>query len=258
LKRCAHPPPPAPPFGTGPLHPVPAAAPWWRRERAAAALALAAALLLCGCGFTPLYGQRDDKTSVTGEMAQVYVMPIPNRLGQVLYNELRDRIVPDGQPASPKYVLTVQVAQSFQNTVIRPDATASRLNLIMRASYVLYDAPTRKPLTRGVAESIGAYSVRVDPYPTLVARMDVQTRVARDLSDELRNRIAVYFTAPGKVPLPKEAPQRVPPMSPEIGTGRLGAGTVETGVFGNLPGPAGPAGTLEQGTIDQPPGTYSQ
>jgi LPS-assembly lipoprotein len=188
---------------------------------------------MASCGFTPLYGEHDDGASVTDEMAQVYVMPIPNRLGQVVYNELRDRIVPHGQPAEPQYVLTVALGQSFQSTVIRPDATASRLNLVLRASYVLFEAPTRKVLTRGVAQSIGAYSVRVEPYPTLIARQDVQTRVARDVSDEIRNRIALYFSGPRTAPLPTPVRPVRPPVSPELGTGRLGTGTVETGVFDN-------------------------
>jgi LPS-assembly lipoprotein len=200
------------------------------RALAAAALLLPA---LASCGFTPLYGEQEDGSSVTDQMAQVYVMPIPNRLGQVVYNELRDRIVPHGLPAEPQYVLTVSVGQLYQSVVIRPDATASRLNLTLRASYVLFEAPTRKVLTRGVAQSIGAYSVRVEPYPTLIARQDVQTRVARDVSDEIRNRLALYFSGPRSAPPPTPARPLIPPVSPELGTGRLGTGTVETGVFDN-------------------------
>jgi LPS-assembly lipoprotein len=198
-------------------------------------------LLLGGCGFTPLYGENDLGVSVTDEMAQIYVLPIPNRTGQVLYNELRDRIVPHGEPAAPKYVLAVRVAQSFQSTVIRPDATASRLNLILIATYLLFEAATKKVLTRGEAQSIGAWSVRVEPYPTLIARQDVQNRVSRDLSDEIRNRIALYFTGHGEAPTAAPPPPVfVPAPSPELGTGTLGTGTVETGVFGSpLPGQPG-------------------
>ncbi|MBX6322481.1 MAG: hypothetical protein IRY94_11690, partial [Rhodospirillaceae bacterium] len=173
------------------------------RRRGRAPLALGLLLpALAACGFEPLYGERADGTGVGDQMAQVYVMPISDRVGQILYNDLRDRIVPHGQPADPKYVLVVRVGQSYSSAVVRPDATASRVNLTMRAIYTLHDARSRAVLTRGVAESVGAYSVRVEPYPTLVARQDVQTRVARDLSDEIRNRLAAYFASPAPAPPP--------------------------------------------------------
>jgi LPS-assembly lipoprotein len=208
-------------------------------------------LLLCvalpGCGFEPLYGERDDGTAVTDQMAQIYILPIANRTGQVLYNYLRDRLVPYGQPSDPSYVLVVGVGQSYTSAAVRPDSTASRLNLVMRAVYTLHDARTRKVLTRGYAESIGAYQIRVEPYPTLVARRDVETRVARDLSDELRNRIAVYFSDPTPAPPPAGPPiSPTPPViqAPDLSTGRLGSGGLETGPLGS--------GTVGQPQSDLP------
>ncbi len=214
-----------------------------RGGRALPALALVLPLLTA-CGFRPLYGEQGVGASVADQMAQVYVMPITDRVGQVLYNELRDRIVPHGEPADPRYVLVVSLGQSYSSAVVRPDATASRVNLTMRAVYVLHDARSRAVLARGVAESVGAYSVRAEPYPTLVARQDVETRVARDLSDEIRNRLAVYFASP--TPPPPAAPPPAAPAGPDLGPGMPGTGTM--GTFGAtgpgqaLPGTAQPPG----------------
>jgi LPS-assembly lipoprotein len=227
-------------------------------RRLALAAGLAAVLpALGGCGFEPLYGKQEDGPGVTAELAQVYVMPIPNRLGQILYNYLRDRVVPYGQPGDPKYVLAVALGQNFSSAAIRPDATASRLNVTMQAFYYLYDAQTRKLLTQGVAQSMGAYNVRAEPYPTLVSRQDVESRISRDLGDEVRNRLAIYFSSPPRVvpPTPTVQPQRLPPpgteMQPIAPIGTPEAGVLPPETFG-----AGPSGMQSgrTGAVGQPQG----
>lgn len=160
--------------------------------------------VLAACGFEPLYGDRSDGPNVADELGKTYVLPIADREGQLLYNYLRDRIVPRGQPSRPKYVLAVELDERVSGAVVRRDATASRLNLTLTAKYVLRDAATNAVLTRGKAEAVGSYNVRSDPYPTLVAELDVRERVARDLSDEIRNRLAVYLHDPSEIELAPE------------------------------------------------------
>jgi LPS-assembly lipoprotein len=166
-------------------------------------------LLLAACGFEPLYGERSDGPNIADELAKTFVLPIADREGQILYNFLRDRIVPHGQPDRPKYVLDVELQESLGGAVVRRDATASRYNLTLTATYTLLDAASNALLTRGTAQAVGSYNVRDDPYPTLVAELDVQERVARDLSDEIRNRLAVYLLDPSVPPPPPE------PLLPE-------------------------------------------
>jgi LPS-assembly lipoprotein len=178
--------------------------------------------LLAACGFEPLYGDRSDGPNVADELGKTYLLPIADRQGQVLYNYLRDRIVPRGQPERPKYVLSVILVESVSGAVVRRDATASRNNLTLTATYTLQDAASKQVLTRGQAQAVGSYNVRTDPYPTLVAELDVRTRVARDLSDEIRNRLAVYMLDPTVPPPPRitrpEAPEPILPSTsaPEL------------------------------------------
>lgn len=187
-----------------------------------ASLCLCGFLLFSACGFEPLYGTRDDGLNIADELGQTYVMPIADREGQILYNYLRDRIVPRGQPGRPKYVLAVRLNEGLSGAVVRRDATASRYNLTLTATYVLQDARTDKVLTRGKAQAVGSYNVRNDPYPTLVAELDVRSRVARDLSDEIRNRLAVYLRDPTAPPEPAPAVDEPAPILPPTSSPDLG------------------------------------
>src|SRR6201999_2259013 len=49
--------------------------------------------LLGGCGFTPVYGDHQ-QAAVPGNLSQVKVAQIPNHLGVVLTNRLRDAFDP--------------------------------------------------------------------------------------------------------------------------------------------------------------------
>ena len=55
-------------------------------------------LALAACGFQPLYGQRSvSGGSISQEFSTIRIMPIAERTGQMLYNELRDRLNPRGK-----------------------------------------------------------------------------------------------------------------------------------------------------------------
>ena len=49
-----------------------------------------AGLIISGCGFKPLYGTPESGESASLELASVRVDPIPDRVGQILRNELTD------------------------------------------------------------------------------------------------------------------------------------------------------------------------
>src|SRR5271168_5301770 len=94
-------------------------------------LAAALPLLLAACGWHPLYGRLDDNTGAGQELATVHVQPIPNRVGQNLYNELRDRINPAGEPADPQYDLVIGLNEQVQQYLVQEDQTATRVDLTL-------------------------------------------------------------------------------------------------------------------------------
>ena len=156
------------------------------------ALCLAAAGL-GACGFQPLYGQRTDSASPQ-ELALVRIDTIANREGQKLHNFLRDRLNPLGSPPEPFYRLQVKLSTSTRHLAFRKDETATRANLIFSANFVLLDIRTGRVLFRGRSRSANSYNILESEFATIASLNDATTRAARDLSDEISARLAIFFS----------------------------------------------------------------
>lgn len=172
---------------------------WWFRHlfrrRAALICALVVlALVGAGCGFQPLYGTGGGRAVNTQEqLAAVRILPLPDRVGQQMHNLLRDRLNPEGQPGRPDYLLEVRISESLEELGIRKDETATRANLTVVADFTLRDARTSQNLFKGRSRSINSYNILESQFATLFSESDARTRGLREISDEIRNRLAVYF-----------------------------------------------------------------
>src|SRR5690606_19133255 len=81
---------------------------------AALAAAAAAVLALSGCGYRPVYGEQSAAVSGDGarsNLGSVKVLGIADRRGQILRNYLLDRMTPRGEPATPRYILSVTTTE---------------------------------------------------------------------------------------------------------------------------------------------------
>ena len=152
----------------------------------------AAALLLCfalaGCGFQPLYGD----SRLSPQMASIYVEPIAESTGYEMRNELIDLLGSNGDSAGKAYRLTVTLADTSQGVALQNDATITRYNDTLTASYVLTDSKGQE-LTRGSLAGLSSYNVATSPYATLSARQDSDKRAAEDIAQRLRLDLGVYF-----------------------------------------------------------------
>jgi LPS-assembly lipoprotein len=153
--------------------------------------ALAIALLclaLAGCGFQPLYGD----SRLAPQMASIYVDPIADSAGYEMRNSLIDLLGSDGETAGKAYRLTVTLADTSQGVALQNDATITRYNDTLNATYVLTDAKG-KELTRGTLTGLSSYNVANSPFATLAARQDSDKRAALDIAQRLRLDLGVYF-----------------------------------------------------------------
>ncbi len=159
---------------------------------------IAAVLLLAtvtACGFRPLYGPTADGRPETLEkLSAVSVGRIQDRTGQLVRNELLNRINPRGQPANPSVHLSVNVNESIQNLAVQRDETATRANLILQASFKLTDTDTSDLLFEGNVQSIASYNISTSAdFATLSAETDARRRGASDLADEITARVAIFL-----------------------------------------------------------------
>ena len=162
------------------------------RSKPFAAFALAA--LLFGCGFRPLYGTTGANEKLSNLFAQVRIENIPDRTGQKLRNFLLDRINPAGQPARPLYYLQVKTSVSRTDLGIQRDETATRAILVLTAKYKLSDSAKKTFLVRGSTQSTNSFNIVASDFATLSGETDAIERAAREVSDDIKTRLALYFT----------------------------------------------------------------
>jgi len=172
---------------------------WSRRELLArgAALAAFAALgpLAGACGFKPLYGYQGDPSGGTpARLAEIKIVPIADRIGQLMYIDLRERINPRGVPGDPRWILRINVLELQEEILIATDETATRNNIIQRAEFTLTRVADDEVVLSGFSQATTGYNVLENQFATLASEDDARARGARQIVDEIVTRLAVYMS----------------------------------------------------------------
>lgn len=153
-------------------------------------------LLLAGCGYKPLYGERGvTDSSVVDELALIRIEAIPDRIGQQMYNMLRERLNPYGPPDQPKYVLSIALAETRENLFLERDETATRANLTLRANFVLRRIGDGAVVATGLSRAVSSYDILSSQFASVVSDQDARLRGARAISDDIRTRLAIALSA---------------------------------------------------------------
>jgi LPS-assembly lipoprotein len=152
-------------------------------------------LAVAGCGFKPMYGDNATATSgpVSAKMESIDIRPIPDRLGQVVRNELVDAIAPQGPSGTPVYELALKVGEEREDVGLRQNASATRANYRMSAKFELREIASDKVVLTGTTWAETAFDIVQQDYPTVIAQQDAQEKLAAELAEEIKTRIAVFF-----------------------------------------------------------------
>ena len=167
-------------------------------SRHAAALLLAGAL--AACGFEPMYAERTgtpppgqaQNGGVQSDMLGTRVATIPDRVGQVLRNQLVDRLNPQGEPAQPAYYLSIRLNELKESVLTRSDEFSTATNLRLSADFEVRD-PQGNILTTGYSRSITRYNTLQSQYATIAAEDNARLRASRELAEDIRIKLAVFY-----------------------------------------------------------------
>jgi LPS-assembly lipoprotein len=162
-----------------------------------AALAGLALLALAGCGFEPLYAEKDNGGGPMREMSRIKVLTISERTGQILRNNILERINIRGQPTQPAYLLDVRLHTRTQGAAVRRDESYSRRNYYASARYYLLSPDGKTIYNRGEVRSFTSFNIFQSRYATNAAQDDAQERAMRDLAEKIRTSLALYFQGLG-------------------------------------------------------------
>jgi len=166
---------------------------WWRRG----VLLTVVAATLAACGFQPMY-RSGGSGPVSAALAEVRIENIPDRLGQMLHNELLDLMQPQGEAAATAYSLRVTVSEGREELAVERTKFATRANFRVNATFTLTrraqgNRPSQAVLV-GTAEGISSFNIQpAQPYATLEAEMDARERAVREAATKIHTRIAAHF-----------------------------------------------------------------
>jgi len=157
------------------------------------ALVLSTLLMLSACGFHSVYGTHDTGTSTAVALNNIAIDNIPNRNGQILRNDLIDRMYGKNRSSQPQYRLKISVTYSEEDLGILANATATRSLLNMSGDYSLTDAQGEEIL-KGTAHSVASFDKLDQIYATVAARQDAYDRTLHEVSEQIVNRLSLYFS----------------------------------------------------------------
>jgi LPS-assembly lipoprotein len=165
---------------------------WSKSLPVLAALALAGAL--AGC-FQPLYSEAAHPGLVE-DLRAIEVLPIKDRIGHYLGDNLTTALNGTGQTPTPKYKLTVTVTTGTSTpTVSSLTNVATSATVTADARYTLNKAEGGAQVLTGVANANASYDRSQQRYNDLRAARDAEIRLARSLADEISLRLAAQLAA---------------------------------------------------------------
>lgn len=168
-------------------------------------------LLLAACGFHPVYGGHDSSGSpVAAQLNQVAIDNIPDQAGQMLRNNLIDQFYGQGRPAQPLYHLSIGVKTGEEFLGLLANATSTLSEVTSTGSYRLADTKGNV-LVSGTARSVTDYDLFNNQYGTLAAKNSAIERNMTELSEQITNRLSLYFA---EGPPPSDSTEQPAPVKP--------------------------------------------
>jgi len=159
---------------------------------AAAAVLLATPLLLTGCGWEPLYADRESEPA-DDALRTITVAPIPERIGQRLAMALRNSLNPGAEPSPKQYVLRTTLSQTFADLGIQSQGLATRGKLDVTATYTLSEILTNKPVLTNTVHVADSFDILANGYATVVAQEDSRDRTVEELRREIVTRLQLFM-----------------------------------------------------------------
>ena len=147
------------------------------------------AALVAGCGFTPLYAERNGQLSAGLSAIEVEPILSPDRAGFELQKALRERLQPDG---TVQYVLRVDARETRETLAVTQAGNIVRNNYRLTARYTLTDRQTREK-RQGTVTSVAGYGAVASQYASMVGEDDAVRKAASEVADKMEIELALFL-----------------------------------------------------------------
>ena len=163
-----------------------------RRSLLGSALGLALAAGLAGCGWTPLYADRETGPAAA-ELQAIRVAPIAERIGQKLAWGLRAALNPTGIATPQRYLLRVTLQVTRADLGVLTQGLGTRGRLEVYANYALNEIRSGASLLTGTSHVAESFDILANEYSNLVAEEDARTRAAEEVRRDIMDRLIVFM-----------------------------------------------------------------
>ncbi len=157
-------------------------------------LTLMLSLNLSGCGFHPMHGQFGQDVVKNSPVYQsMKIDIIPDRSGQILRNDLMDRLYVYGEPTAPLYTLTIApIKESSRDLAITKSSEATRAQLWLTTTMTLKNNSGEVLLTRDL-RSTASYNTLESEFATRVTEKSARESALGDLARQAELNLTLYF-----------------------------------------------------------------
>ncbi len=158
----------------------------------------ASVLVLSGCGFQPVYGTHRAAPSVAGgptarALSRIDIAIIPDRAGQMLRNDLIDRLYREGYPTNPVATLHIrQLDERKTELDLTKASEATRAQLRISTKMQLLDSEEKVLLDRDLS-TITSYNVLGSEFATRVSEEDARQNAIHDLARQVELILSLYY-----------------------------------------------------------------
>jgi LPS-assembly lipoprotein len=154
--------------------------------------AVATSLVLTGCNYRPLYGGGADGKGVAVALSGIAVDEQRTRAGQIVRNNL---ISGFGGQGGNSFVLRMVPEEKTTQLSSLSTQKLERFRYNLKIKYELADASSGETLTSGASFSNVSYDTVEQPIADLRAAENARERAAREVSEDIRLRLASFFSA---------------------------------------------------------------
>ena len=162
------------------------------------AVYLSVALFLAGCGFKPLYGNREGSILLQ-ELASIELAPLRGIIGVQLHNTLHDNLRPN--PDRARYYLSIEYDKANYALITAKDSQIRRYTMILTVRYRLTEIVSKTQVKNGHTSAQASYSVIEDnAYATFIAEEEASLRAAKQVGYQLTNILSFHFSDDNKSP----------------------------------------------------------
>jgi LPS-assembly lipoprotein len=153
---------------------------------------LAVAVLLAACSYRPLYGTSADGKGVAVALSSIAIAEQKTRSGQIVRNNLVSSF---GSSAEQAFTLRLMPEEKTQEVSALAGQKLSRHRLKLKVKFELLSRQSQEVVTSGASFSNVSYDTVEQPIADLRAVENARERAAREVAEDVRLRLAAYFSA---------------------------------------------------------------